>query len=118
MRARANWKGRGKVSVSRDARGRFVHWERIISVFEGKAVSVYQTAIVRGKRYEARYDFEYGSPRTGTVRDLSNAIAKAMHLPPKRSHPRVALGAKEFLDHYYQYGDREGRWVARPEVES
>jgi hypothetical protein len=30
-----NWKGLGRVSVSRDERGRFVHWERIVSVFRG-----------------------------------------------------------------------------------
>ena len=113
---RENWKGRGNISVTRDARGRFVHWERIISVFRGHAVSVYQTAVTRHGRYEARYDFEYGSSSTGTVRELSDAIAIAMHLPPKRRF--VAVGAKEFLKNPGQFGDREGRWVARPEVDS
>ena len=110
-----NWKGWGRVSVSRDARGRFVHWERIISVFRGNAVSVYGSVRTRHGVYDARYDIEYGSPSTGTVRELRDAIEIAIHLPPKRRF--ITVGAREFLRHPDQYGER-GRWIERPEVES
>jgi hypothetical protein len=110
-----NWKGRGRVSVSRDARGRFVHWERIISVFRGKAVSVYGTAKTKYGSYSARYDLEYGTPQTGTVRELRDAVARALHLPPKRRFTTV--GAREFLSHPYDYGT-EGHWVGRPDIDS
>ena len=110
-----NWKGWGRVSVSRDARGRFVHWERIISVFHGNAVSVYGTAKTKFGRYGARYDLEYGTPSKGTVKELRDAVALALHLPPKKRFTTV--GAREFLSHPYDYS-AGGHWIGRPDVES
>ena len=41
-----NWKGRVRVSVSRDAKGRFVHWELYVETlirktYSGKSIAVY-----------------------------------------------------------------------------
>lgn len=110
-----NWKGWGRVTVSRDSRGRFVHWERIIPIHLGEIVSVYGTAKTKFGQYSARYDIEYGTPKTGTVRELRDAVALALHLPPTRRFERV--GAREFLNRPHDHGT-EGRWVERPEVES
>jgi hypothetical protein len=105
-----DWKGLGRVSVSRDGRGRFVHWERVTSLFMEKAVTLYQTAITRQGRQEMRYEI------TGSGRDVYRAIAIAMYLPPKRRF--TVVEARDFLSNHGMYGDAEARWVARPNVVS
>jgi hypothetical protein len=112
-----NWKGRGRVSVSRDARGRFAHWELIKNLFEPKsrAVSVYGRCRTTFGEYSARYDFEYGSQSTGSINDVKKAIAYSFHFPPKRRF--VTVGASEFLRNPFDYGTR-GYWVSRPDIDS
>ena len=113
---REDWGKRGEVSVTRDERGRFVHWEFIKNlVGSGKAVSVYGRCRTTFGEYSGRYDFEYGSPSTGTVRDLRDAIAFSLHFPPKRRH--ITVSASEFLQKPFDYGTR-GYWVGRPDIDS
>jgi hypothetical protein len=112
-----NWKGWGRVSVSRDARGRFVHWELIKNLggFGGRAVSVYGRCKTSKGDYSGRYDFEFGTHRTGTVRELRDAIVLSLHQPPRRRH--ITVPAREFLHNPYAYGSR-GHWVGRPDIDS
>ncbi|MCJ7634422.1 hypothetical protein MUP77_18775 [Candidatus Bathyarchaeota archaeon] len=110
-----NWKGIGLVNVSRDARGRFVHWEFITNLFGNRALSMYGSRVTMWERGPARYEFRYGTSYTGTVRELRDAVAFALHFPPKRKI--VVVGAREFLDHPQDYGTR-GNWIGRPDIDS
>lgn len=86
-------------------------------MFRGEnAVSVYGTVQTRRGRYEGRYDITYGSSKTGTVRDLRDAVALALHLPPRRRFLKVS--SRELLSSPLEYGFKEGHWVGRPEVDS
>jgi hypothetical protein len=100
-----NWKKYGRVKVSRDAKGRFIHWEKIVRVarqaYWGKTVAVYDSL--------RRYQF-YGSGK-----DLQKAVIWAHRFPPRRRH--VIVSAEEFLANPFKYGE-EGMWIGKPEVES
>jgi hypothetical protein len=101
-----NWGSRGKVSVTRDERGRFVHWETWVDAIirmetYGKTISVYGTAINRFGRKSSRYDF------SGTGRELEQAVRTAVHMPPKGRFVKVS--ARDFLMNPGRYGS-EGHW--------
>jgi hypothetical protein len=107
------WKRYGRVSVSRNAKGQFVKWQRVPTPrsyrlsfgFFGKQVSVYGHA---SHGVGERYDFH------GSGRELYRAIFLAHRIVPK--HRFVRVSASEFLAHPFRYGER-GYWVDR-EVES
>jgi len=103
------WKRRGQVEVSRDRRGRFVSWHRIIREVVGKRVAVYGRARVKGRVSSRRYEFY------GRGRDLYHAVVLAIDYPPKQRF--VTVSAKEFISNPFKYGGG-GHWVAEPEVES
>lgn len=101
-----NWGSRGKVSVTRDERGRFVHWELWVDAIirkatYGKTISVYGVGVNKYGRKSSRYDF------SGTGRELEQAVRTAVHIPPKDRFVRVS--ARAFLSNPYKYG-AEGHW--------
>ena len=114
-RRRENWRGYGRVSVSRDARGRFVSWKRMIlkpfSYVSGeKRVAVYGYCVNEEmEQYSARYEF------SGSGRELYEAIIQAHKLVPRNRF--VEVSAREFLEDPFEYGTW-GRWIDKPEVES
>ena len=104
-----NWKRYGTVTVSRNAKGQFVSWQRVSAPsympFFGKQISMYGHA---SNGVGRRYDFH------GSGRELCRAIALAHKIVPKRKFVKVS--AREFLAHPYRYGER-GNWIDR-KVES
>jgi hypothetical protein len=102
-----DWGKRGKFNVSRDARGRFVRWERFVEQvfqqFSGKAIAMYGVARTRDGTMSRRYEF-YG----GSGRDLYQAIAYAVNHPPKDRFVSVRTG--DFLANPWKYSTR-GYWV-------
>ena len=104
-----NWKRYGRVSVSRNAKGQFVKWQRVPTMrmhrtsfgFFGKQVSVYGHC---SNGVGERYDFH------GSGRDIYRAIFLAHRIVPKRRFVRVS--AREFLANPFRYGER-GYWVDR-----
>jgi hypothetical protein len=102
------------VTVTKDARGRFVSWRRIAQDFfycsGEKSVAVYGYCVTEdGEKYSGRYEF------SGSGRDLYEAIVQAHELVPRERF--VNVSAREFLEDPFEYGVW-GRWVDRPEVES
>jgi riboflavin synthase alpha subunit len=75
------WERYGRVKVTRDKKGRFIHWEKLISVvselMQGKAVAVYGTCRTKYGTKSRRYEFV-----GGTGRELYECIAWAIHHPP------------------------------------
>ena len=112
---RETWRRYGRVSVSRDARGRFVSWKRIVlkpfSYISGeKRVAVYGYCVTEdGEKYSGRYEF------SGSGKELYQAIIQAHSLVPRGRF--VEVSAEEFLQEPFDYGVW-GRWIDRPEVES
>lgn len=102
------WKNRGEVEVTRDERGRFISWQKLVSVFTGKRVAMYGTRVINGKRDSGRYEF-YGGGR-----DLQRAIRLALTFPPKQRF--VTVSAREFLRNPSKYGT-EGYWIVE-DIES
>ncbi|MBS7631144.1 hypothetical protein KEJ47_06160 [Candidatus Bathyarchaeota archaeon] len=102
-----NWKGKGRVNVTRDERGRFVHWEPwveyvIRKTTYGKAIAVYGVGVNRFGRQSRRYEF------FGTGRDLERAVRLAYHHPPKGQF--MTLSARDFISNPSRYGS-EGYWL-------
>jgi hypothetical protein len=101
-----NWGRYGRVSVTRDERGRFVHWELYVEAlirktYYGKSIAIYGIGVNRFGRKSRRYEF------FGVGRELEQAVRRAIHLPPKDRF--VSVSAREFLDNPYKYGS-EGYW--------
>jgi hypothetical protein len=108
-----SWARRGRVNVSRDARGRFVSWKPIFNPFsygEGeKRVAVYGFCLTDEGKSSRRYEF------SGNGRKLYQAVALAQRMVPRRRF--VTVSAEEFLDDPLTYGIG-GYWIGRPDVES
>lgn len=102
------WRRYGTVEVSRDERGRFLHWE-IISIISRKQVSVYQNVYTR-RGVESRRWQLYS--RNGMI--LQRGVITAIHYPPKIRF--LTIDAEKLLSNPYQYIDPEARWIGRPEV--
>lgn len=101
-----NWGKRGKVIVTRDERGRFVHWELYYEAlirknYYGKAIAVYGVGVNRFGRASRRYEF------FGRGRELEEAVRRAYHYPPKGQF--VSVSASEFNSNPSRYGS-EGHW--------
>lgn len=103
------WKRYGRVEVSRDERGRFVSWHRIVREVVGKRIAVYGRAMVDGRISSRRYEFD------GRGKDLHRAVALALDYPPK--HRFISISAKKFNSNPSKYVGR-GYWVGKPEVDS
>jgi hypothetical protein len=102
------WKGKGQFTVTRDTRGRFIHWVRFVEVavsmsFTGKAVAMYGYSVTREGRASRRYEF-YG----GTGRDLYHCIAYAVNHPPRGRFQSVSV--RDFLFNPSKYS-RGGYWI-------
>lgn len=112
-RRNESWGRYGKVSVSRDSRGRFVSWKRIVNFFSGdygeKRVAVYGYCFADEGKSSRRYEF------SGNGRDLYQAVAQAQRIVPRKRF--VTVSAEEFLDDPFTYGT-DGFWIDRPEVDS
>lgn len=102
------WKRRGRVEVSRDKRGRFVSWHKIVREVVGKRIAVYGRARVNGKVSSRRYEIY------GRGKDLHRAVALALNYPPKRRF--VTVSAKKFNSNPSKYG-LKGFWIEK-EIES
>lgn len=108
-----NWGKRGKVTVTRDAKGRFVSWKPMINTFSygfsRKSVAVYGYCITEEGKSSRRYEF------SGDGRAIYQAVALAQHIVPKKRF--VTINAEAFIDDPYVYGT-EGYWIDRPEINS
>jgi hypothetical protein len=107
------WKGKGEFSVTRDALGRFVRWEKVV-VREyypsyGKAVAMYGYSVTPEGRASRRFEF-YG----GSGRDLYQCIAYAVNHPPRGRFQCISVS--EFLANPSDYSTR-GYWIDK-QVES
>jgi hypothetical protein len=108
------WGRYGKVSVSRDERGRFVSWKRVVSDFFSygygeKRVAVYGYCFTDKGSSSRRYEFH------GNGRELYQAVLQAHGLVPRKRF--VTVSAEDFLDDPFEYGTG-GYWINPPEVES
>lgn len=108
------WSRYGNVSVSRDARGRFVSWKRVLHKittgdFGEKAVSVYGSCMTDEGVSERRFDIY------GRGKELYEAVVQAHSLVPRERF--VSVSAEDFLDDPFDYGT-SGYWTEKPEVES
>lgn len=111
-----NWSNYGRVCVSRDERGRFVSWNRVIQEiripekgYGGKRVAVYGYCMTNKGASSRRYEF------AGNGRDLYRAIIVAHQIVPRERF--VTVSARKFLDDPFTYGKR-GYWIDRPEIDS
>ena len=104
------WRNRGRVTVVRDSRGRFVQWQRIIGYEDQpyKGISVYGHCWSNGKFGLRRYEI------FGKGRQLQYAVIRAKERPPKGRFVRVY--ADEFLANPDEYSG-DGYWIDE-EVES
>jgi hypothetical protein len=101
-----SWSKYGRVSVTRDKRGRFVHWELYVEAlirktYYGKSIAIYGIGVNRFGRKSRRYEF------FGVGRELEQAVRRAIHLPPKDRF--VNVSAQAFNSNPYRYG-AEGHW--------
>jgi hypothetical protein len=114
-RRRESWGRYGNVTVTRDSRGRFVSWKRIIQkpfyyASGEKSIAVYGDCVTEdGERYSGRYEFD------GNGRELYEAVVQAHSLVPRKRF--VSVSAKDFLEDPFEYGVW-GQWVDRPDIES
>jgi hypothetical protein len=100
------WQRYGKVSVSRDKRGRFLGWSRLMD--NEKWISVYGNCMTNEGVSSRRYDI-YGKGK-----ELYQAVTQAHKIVPRKRH--VQVSAEDFLDDPFTYGT-SGYWIDR-EVES
>lgn len=105
------WKKYGEVTVSRDSKGRFVHWEKFIPrVFTTKSISVYGNVLSNG-RVESRRAQVFGRGR-----DLQHVMTLLIRHPPKDRF--LTIEAEKLSATPHRYLDMEARWLNRPEAES
>jgi hypothetical protein len=104
-RKKEDWRGRGKVEVTRDAKGRFVSWKKAFAVFSGKKIAMYGDCRTKNGTYPARYEF-YG----GTGREYQQCMIIASRLPPRRRY--VTVSVDDFLLDPDRYGTR-GYWLEK-----
>lgn len=105
------WKKYGEVRVTRDEKGRFVHWLKVIPrAFNTKSVAVYGYVLSKG-RVESRRAQVFGRGR-----DLRIVMPLLIRHPPKSRF--LTIKAERLSATPYRYLDMEARWVDRPEAES
>jgi len=102
---REEWKRWGRVEVTRDDKGRFVSWRKIVAAYEGKKIALYGCCKTRYGTYTARYEF-YG----GNGKALQKCMIVASRLPPKQRY--VTVNVYDFLRNPFKFGTK-GYWLEK-----